>query len=214
MAVAKMHGWSWRNEQATISRLTRAFVISILVHLLLFGGYYTGQRYGVWRNLHWPAWLEPVHKLAQALEKKPRPPAMPPQEAPLMFVEVNPEQATAEPPKDAKYYSSLNTKAANPEPEKAAEAPKVTGKQTQMVRAEDVPREKFTPLQPSRPSPPSKEAQPELKAKSTEAPGDLTLAKPDDHPKKDEGEAKESRPRTLKEALRRAAKSAGSSGRK
>ena len=97
----------------------------------------------------------------------------------------------------------MNSKAANPEPDKNSDLPKITGNQTQVARTEDVPREKFTPLQPSKPVPPAQEEQPEQKAKPTQPPGDLALAKPEDKPKKDEGEAKQSRPRTVKEALAR-----------
>lgn len=201
MAIARLPRWSLRQEQAELSRLARAFVFSIILHLVVFGGYYTGRKYGVWQNLQWPAWLKPVEKLAEVLKKKPATPPTP-QEAPLMFVEVNPEQATAEPPKDAKYYSSMNSKAANPEPDQK-EAPKVTGNQTQVVRTEDVPPQKFVPLQPSKPSPPSREEEPEMKAKPAQPTGDLTLAKPEDRPKPDEGQDKQSRPRTIKEALAR-----------
>ena len=72
-----------------------------------------------------------------------------------------------------------------------------------MVRTEDVPPQKFAPLQPSKPTPPAKEEQPEQIAKPKPAVGDLALAKPEDKPKVDEGEAKQSRPRTVKEALAR-----------
>src|SRR4051812_9340471 len=102
MASADVHGWSFRHEQAEGSRLVRAFVVSIALHLLVFGTYYTGQKFDLWRNVHMPAWLQPVQKLADLLKKK-SPPAPPPQEAPLLFVEVTPDQATTEPPKDAKY---------------------------------------------------------------------------------------------------------------
>ena len=202
MAIARLHRWSLRQEQAEVSRLARAFAVSIAVHLVIFGCYYTGRKYGVWQNLQWPSWLKPVEKLAEVLKKKP-PQPIAHQEPPLMFVEVNPEQATTEAPKDAKYYSSQNAKAANPEPAKETDAPKITGKQTQIVRTEDVVPQKFTPLQPSKPATPSKEEQPEMKAKPAQTPGDLTLAKPEDKPKTDEGKENQSRPRTIKEALAR-----------
>jgi len=207
MASADVHGWSLRQEQAEVSRLARAFVVSVAVHLLVLGTYYTGQKMGVWRNFHVPAWLQPVQKLAEALKKK-SPPPPPLQEAPLMLVEVTPEQATTEPPKDAKYYSSLNAKAANPEPDTSADVPKITGKQTQVVRTEDVSPQKFAPLQPSKPTAPAKEEeQPEQKAKPKPAVGDLALAKPEDKPEDkprgDEGEAKQPKPRTVKEAMAR-----------
>jgi len=42
-----------------------------------------------------------------------------------------------------------------------------------------------------------------MKAKPAEAPGDLTMAKPDPVPRKDEGQEIKPRPRTIKEALAR-----------
>jgi outer membrane biosynthesis protein TonB len=126
----------------------------------------------------------------------------------LMFVNVSPAQAVAEPPKDAKFYSDKNSRAANPEPDDLTEVPKIDGKQTEVVKTEDISRQKFTPLQPSPPPPqPPQEAQPEVKPKPAYTPGALTLAKPSPTPRKDEGEANEAkeakpaRPRTIKEAL-------------
>ncbi len=121
-----------------------------------------------------------------------------------MFVNVNPAVATAEAPKDATFYSDKNSKAANPEADKETNVPKITGKQTDVVKTEDVPRQKeFVPLQPARPPQPVIEDAPEVKAKPKEAPGDLTMAKPDLNPRKDEGKAEQPRPRTIKEALAR-----------
>jgi hypothetical protein len=92
----------------------------------------------------------------------------------MTFVEVDPETATPDAPDNAKYYSSKNSKAANPEPKDKPD-PQVDGKQTQVVRLMDNP--KPFPLQPS----PSKPAQPEQptepKAKN-DAPGDLALVRP------------------------------------
>ena len=68
-----------------------------------------------------------------------------------MFVNVSPAQATAEPPKDAKFYSDKNSRAANPDADKITDIPKIDGKQTEFVKTEDIPRKKFTPLQPSPP---------------------------------------------------------------
>jgi len=193
--------WSERDAQADSSRLAWAFVISMLLHLFIFGGYYTGKRYNIWQNLHWPAWLRPVEQLAEMLKKKP--PAQPqqpqPQEIPLMFVNTSLAQETPEPPKDAKFYSDKNTQAANVKADEDTGVPEITGKQTEIVKTEDVPREKFAPLQPAKPAQPAQQEQTEVKAKPTLAPGDLTLAKPDPNPKKDEGDAPRPRPRRLAE---------------
>ena len=202
-----MPRWSLRLEQAEFSRLAWAFAISLAFHVLVYGGYHTGQKHHLWQDLHWPAWLQPPKILTELLvKKKENPPPPQRQEIPLMFVNVNPAQATAEPPKDAKYYSDKNSRAANPEPDKITEIPKIDGKQTEVVKTETVPREKFTPLQPSRPAQQPQEAQPEIKPKPAYTPGDLTLAKPSPTPRKEDGDANEAkppRPRTIKEALAR-----------
>ncbi len=205
MSVAGMARWSLRPEQAESSRLAWAFSVSLLLHVLVFSTYYTGKRFHVWENLHWPAWLQAPKMLTELL-KKPQT-QLPPreQEVPLLFVDVSPAQASAEPPKDAKYYSSRNSKAANPDADKETGTPKITGTQEQVVKTEDVkPNKEFVPLQPARPPAPVQPApEPEEKAKPTVAPGDLTMAKPDPEPKKDDGNQARTRPRTIQEALAR-----------
>jgi len=199
-----MPRWSLRLEQAEASRLAWAFALSLAFHLVVFGGYQTGNKYHLWQHLHWPAWLQPPKVIADLLKKKESPPPLRPQDTPLMFVNVSPAQATAEPPKDAKFYSDKNSKAANPEANKITEVPKITGQQTQVPKTEDIPREKFTPLQPSRPAEQARVAQPEIKPKPAYTPGDLTMAKPSPTPRTTEGdanEAKPARPRTINQAL-------------
>ena len=151
MSIARLPRWSLRLEQAEVSRLAWAFAISLAFHLLIFGSYQTGKKYHLWQNLHWPAWLHPPRLLTELLKTKQTPPPPQRQDIPLMFVNVSPAQATAEPPKDAKYYSDKNSLAANPEADKITETPKIDGKQTEVPKTEDVPREKFTPLQPVAP---------------------------------------------------------------
>jgi hypothetical protein len=217
--------WSGRSEQAEVSRLAWAFAISLAFHLLVYGGYHTGQKYHVWQRFHLPAWVHAPKILTDLIKKQP-PPPLQRQDPPLMFVNVSPAQATAEAPKTAKYYSDKNSRAANPEADKITETPKITGKQTEIVKTEDIPREKFTPLQPSRLSQPPKEVQPpppkppkeappptpeppkeaqaEAKPKPAYTPGDLALAKPSPTPRKVEGDANEAkppRPRTVRQAL-------------
>ncbi|HYG33778.1 MAG TPA: hypothetical protein VEC99_03280 [Clostridia bacterium] len=217
MSVAGMHRESLRQERAESSRLVWAFAISMALHLLLFGGYHTGKKLHWWENMAWPAWLSPVKKLTEALQKKPDT-AQPlrPQEPPLLFVEVNPVQETIEPPKNAQYYSSRNSQAANPEPEKDTDVPKITGEQTKVRKTEDVPRSKPMPLQPT-PPPQAQQApqeQDEAKAKPTQVPGDLAVGKPEPKPEKSTGEAPRSRPRTIKEALARLPDSSRLAGEK
>src|SRR5437870_13466814 len=113
----------WTNTKSLRSfvarnRLATAFALSLTVHLALFGGWKIGKQLGWWE--HQATWL-------LDWKKKLRPKALQPQfsqlaavpvprEIPLTFVEVDPSVATPEPPKDAKYYSSQNARAANTEP--------------------------------------------------------------------------------------------------
>ena len=187
MSVAGNADWSLRPEQAESSRLAWAFGISLVLHLLVFGTYYGGKKLHVWESIRLPRWLEPPALITHLL-RKPQPQPQPvPQEAPLLFVDVSPAQATAQPPKDAKYYSSRNSKAANPEADKETGTPKISGTQDQIVKTEDVkPEKKFEPLQPARPPTPAELPHEEERAKPTQAPGDLALGKPDPQPRKDE----------------------------
>ncbi len=117
------------------------------------------------------------------------------QEPPLMFIEVLPEQAVTEPPKDAKFYSSANAKAANPDIQIETTAPKVEGLQDKVAKTFDTlrPTPPKETLQPS-PKPQPAESEPRPK----EPPGDLALVKPDPE-RKSEPEKRE-RPRTVAEA--------------
>src|SRR5277367_3931173 len=106
---------------------------------------------------------------------------------PLEFVEVDPLAAVKEPPKDAKYYSSRNAKAANPDLDLEKPTPKIDGKQTKIVRVEDVNKPKAVPLQPKAPEPSPPEPKAEAKPKETaerNAPkmGELAMARPADRP--------------------------------
>ena len=195
MSIAGMRSWSLRPERAEVSRLAWAFALSLAFHLLVFGGYETGKKYNVWQNLHWPAWLHMprVFKKLQLRTEEPHP-QRPLQDTPLMFVNVSPAQATAEAPKDAKYYSDKTSRAANPEPDKLTDIPKISGKQVDVPKTEDVPRVKFTPLQPARPAQPAQQEQAEIKPKPAYTPGDLTMARPSPTPRKTEGDADEAKP--------------------
>jgi outer membrane biosynthesis protein TonB len=202
MSVAGVASAELRQEQAELSRLAWAFAISILLHLLIFGGFELGKKYHLWETLQWPSWLRPVQQLVQALRPKPVQPVQQPREVPLVFVDVDPALASAEPPKNAQYYSSHNAEAANPDPKKDTDIPEIKGEQTHVVKTEDVPRKQSFPLQPSPPPSPPQEQQEEAKPKPTQPVGDLALAKPEPEPKKEEakkeeGQAQHKRPRRL-----------------
>jgi outer membrane biosynthesis protein TonB len=205
MAIAAEQTWSLRLERAETSRLAWAFAISLCLHLLIFATYHAGQKLDLWKRVHWPAWLQPPMMLTELMKKKPvLAVAQPPQpQVPLMFVDVNPAQAVTEPPKNPKGYSDRNSVAANPEASKTTDVPKIDGKQTQVVRTRDVPRQTFVPLQPAPPAQPpqpqqpaQKKEQPEEKPKPAYSPGDLVMAKPELTPRKSEGEVTAAKPAT------------------
>jgi hypothetical protein len=204
MAMAGMPESTWRKERSAISRLGWAFVISLLLHLLFFGTWYTGNRLNWWDHLRLPPWLRSSTLLTELIKKNPTEPQQQIREMPLEFVEVS--QPADEPPKDAKFYSDRDSKAANPEVDQESTVPKIDGQQTEIVRTEDVPRPIPVPLQPAPPQvePPS-EPQEELKPKPAETPGDLVYAKPDPTPAKEQGDAPKPRPRRIAEALARQA---------
>ncbi len=172
--------------------LLAALAISLLAHLALFGGYELGRRYGWWERDLLPSWLKSTKRTVLEIQKarlQPQP-IKQQEEVPLLFVEVDPATATPEPPKSAKYYSSKNAVAANPNPTIEAEQPKIDGTQTHVSKTETVPRTKQFPLRPSAPKSPEKqtdaaEAQP--KPKGGPKPGDLAMAKPAVKP--DEGKS-------------------------
>lgn len=187
--------------------LAAALVLSLLIHLGLYATWQVGKHQGWW--LAHPSWLSNwTRKMARsaAAEKQKAKPA--PAVIPMTFLEVDPETATAEAPKDAKYYSSKNSKAANPDP-KDRPLPKVDGKQDQVVRLMDNQKPAPAPLQPSAPKPTPAETAPQAKPKS-ETPGDLALAKPRDPKPPSDGSVDaetgkdqappRKRPRTLSEA--------------
>lgn len=211
MSIAGTAEASLRPDRWDTSRLAKAFVISLAIHLLLFGGYRLDRRYHVLEQIHLPAWLKPSHRMEQQLVKEAqKAAAAAQQQVPLMFVDVNPAQATADPPKEAKYYSAQNSRAANPKADKETNVPKIDGTRTEVVRTETVRPSVAKLLQPAAP-PKAPEplvqralepAAPAL-PKPTLAPGDLTMVKPAEATRQTTGQAEHERPRTIKEALAR-----------
>jgi hypothetical protein len=202
MNAVRVPETSLRLARPEISRLAWALAISLALHLISYGGYELGKKNNVGQQLHWPAWLQQTKMFASPSKQPAHPPV--PQEVPLMFVDVNPQQATAEAPKNAKFYSSKNSQAANPDIDKDTDIPKITGKQTEIVKAEDTQRTKYDKLQPdfaqlAR----DREAAEQAKPKTTKPPGDIVMAKPDVTLRQDDGFTEHSRPRTIKEALMR-----------
>src|SRR5260221_3630259 len=194
-----------RLERDLASRWVWALCISLGLHMLAFGIYETGRQQGWWHRFNFASILPGNKMLTELLAKKE--PVQPPsqQEAPLIFINVDPSSATPEPPKNATHYSTKNAVAANEVPANESTIPNIAGQQELVPRVQDRRRANIGPLQPSSPKEAVTAPKPEeeLKPKKAEAPGDLALAKPELQPHKEEGDAEKPRPRTIAEALAR-----------
>ena len=212
------------DEPRTLARLVErnplavAVVLSLFIHLGIYGGWQLGKQLG-WLH-HTPVWLTNLTRKLAAPAKARQPQAIQERSIPMTFVEVDPETVTPEAPENAKYYSSKNSKAANPDP-KDKQAVKVEGKQEQVVRLMDNEKPKPFPLQPSAPKQPKPEEPVEPKPKN-DTPGDLALVRPRDPKPPSDGQVDtgsgqtppRERPRTLSEARAQKAMLAGQPDRK
>ena len=136
---------SLRLSSPEMRRLGLALALSLAVHLFAWGGYEAGKQLGWWQRLHWPAWLPRL-----AIMKVVPVPAPQNNEEQLTFVEV--AQPSTEAPQNAKYYSSQNSRAADPT-KGDKDVPQLNGKQTEVAKTENVPRPDFNKLQPAPPAP-------------------------------------------------------------
>jgi outer membrane biosynthesis protein TonB len=168
--------YSLRLSRFENERLVFALLLSLAVHLAAFGLYEIARESGLLQRLHRVAKVQPVPLTVENAEQ------------PLEFVTV--DQPSAEPPKNAKYYSSQNSRAANPDADQDSDTPKLDGKQTDVPKTEDVPRMQLSKLQPSPP------VQQQPQPQKPPAPGDLTFGKPDNSQ-----EPEPQKPRTIREAL-------------
>jgi hypothetical protein len=181
-----------RRPRPATNSVAPALALSLVIHLVSFGVLELS------RNLRLPEWLKAVldRPAAKLEERRSAPPAS--QEVPLLFVEVDPSQATPEPPKETRNYSVVNSRAANPEVSTDASQPKIDGAQDKVPKVVDtlqaLPPQPLTALRPE-PQP----FKPEPETQSARKPGDLAFARPADLKPKEE-EEKPKRPRTLIEA--------------
>jgi hypothetical protein len=191
--------------------LLRALIISLLIHLMVFGIWKWGESAGWWRNFQLPTWMQLTSKILVPAMPKKALAAQPMQPQQLVFVDVDPAQAEIVAPKNPKYYSANNSLAANPNPQKVSELPDIQGRQSKVMKTTPNAHSKAQPLKPS----PRQDASetPETKAlpKKAYTPGDLVMAKPQTKAQDKEGQAAtvapdaqpqpvHHRPRTLAEA--------------
>jgi hypothetical protein len=170
-------------------RLAWALALSLAAHFLVWGGYELGKMTGLWQRLHWPG-----HKQL-ALKKNPAPPVQ--ESDPTIFLDVDPDQVTPDAPKNTKYYSSKNSRAAQTEAGHDANQPKLNGKQNDVPNTKEVLRTPNTKVQPTpAPQPPSQVRMAAPPPSMLEA-GDIKLANMETSPEKNDTPPK---PRTLAEA--------------
>ncbi|HTB85850.1 MAG TPA: hypothetical protein VK742_19555 [Candidatus Sulfotelmatobacter sp.] len=135
---------SLRPGRLATSPLVVALLISLLLHL---GGgtvYELGKKFGWWKKLADISLVKKTIKKNAAAELAKRN-----DEPPVIFVDVS--QIEAEAPKQTKYYSNKNSRAANPDADQDSNQPKINGTQTVAPKTEDVP--KLQKLQPAAPPP-------------------------------------------------------------
>jgi hypothetical protein len=174
---------SLRPNRLEGGRIVFALAVSLLAHVLIFGGYELSRTVPVLRHL---LWVAQQRQLAQTQ----------PTEQPLEFVTVRNPSPQA-PPK-AIYYSNHNSVAANPDATRNTDQPKLTGKQTDVPDTQDETRYQRSKSPTGADQHQSDSALENLLNKPpqpSQTPGDLTLGKPDQTP------PQPPRPRTVKEAL-------------
>ena len=215
MARANNESGSLRFGRRESERLIMALVISLLVHLGSWGGYYIGHKLGLWQKLRMPAWLQSVAK-----KVTPQPLIIPPSEPnPTIYVDVS--HADTDPVKETQYYSDKNSRASNPDPGNS-NVPKIDGKQMVMAKTEDVAKpspkttastesqaeKKEDTQQPAKlqPAPQVQSPQPSETPQVPQTPGDLDprpkiTAQPQQQPQEQQLQPQQPRPRTIKEAL-------------
>jgi outer membrane biosynthesis protein TonB len=182
VAGTQLNSLRWSGPEGR--RLALVLALSLTAHLLTWGGYEAGKDFGWWRVWHWPVWLR---VLTEKLNSMPVREVH--QESPLEFVMAQ-QPATEPPTQDTKYFSTQNSRAANPDADKDTDKPKLDGKQTDVPMTLDVPRPVFNQTPPTPAAKPA--APPELSMNT----GDLTLGKPPLQPSPKPAE----RPRTVNEA--------------
>lgn len=204
-----VHALTWNGGQRTATHLlVRAFLLSLAVHLGVFGLVELGHRYDLWR-------LSPLATLArllrpevrelaaQATRKPPAPSETAPrrvEEVPVIFVDVDPSQASEEEPEQTRYYAAVTSRAGNPETRRDTGQPHLDGTQELVPKTLDtdraaVPLQPTLPAapppvpetqdrapahapQPTRPGPPPEPKPPAREEQAELKPGDLAIAPP------------------------------------
>ncbi len=157
-----------RDEESAGQRLLAAFAVSLLAHLSLFGvvqlgnelNWWDSQPFSMFRKVRFSP--EELARLQAEQQRKQESQ----EQVPTLFVQVT--QPSEETPPQTPFYSSLSSRAANPDPAEG-DQPKIDGKQTQTLRTEDAPQ-----VETGRPSPPPQKEMPGTADASPELPAQAT----------------------------------------
>lgn len=161
----------------------KAFFISLLVHVLLFGiGHNMPVKPPQQADKKNRAKPDEVKTVTIEFELQDTRPAPQPKDTPLEFVWVDPSNTAAEPPKDTKRYSFANSVAANPSPQLDTGQAKIDGLQDKVLQSYDEPRVKPMPLQPLLSKPQAEPEQPREQTKELAAAPSRPKAQPKAEP--------------------------------
>jgi hypothetical protein len=224
MARAQDDSDSLRFSRRERERLFVALLLSLSVHLAIWGVYHAGDKLGWWRK--WHPWTALPVAAKKTVSPKLVAAIVPPNPDPDVFVDVS--HADADAPEKPRFYSNKNSHAANPDAANA-NVPKLNGRQTDAPKTEDAPKvvkranvtTPETAPEPARetartesrpqpdtlhPTPPLTPAETGTEApKTPPAPGETELLKPNPNPVAPASipapPAPPPRPRTLKQAL-------------
>jgi hypothetical protein len=171
---------SLRDEDPLSPRVLGALVVSLLTHLAVLGLVQVGNELHWWDARPFSIFRKvriTPEELARMREQQRRLEEQRQAEQPLLFVQVT--QPSEEPPPAPKHYSSLSSRAANPETGQENQA-RIDGTQTRSIRTESAPQvatgRPTPPPQPEEPGP--ADASPPIPPAPTPPPPVETVARP------------------------------------
>jgi hypothetical protein len=209
-----------RSANSAEQLLLKAVALSLVIHLAAYGGWKWGQTHAGWMRSVLPAWLQVVpHNLRSTVARQ-FPAVQHSQPPPLLYVDVDPALTAVEPPANAKYFSTADTLAANPEKKVPSDQPQISGTQDKVMQtvntgARSVPSPTPPPVEKQTETAAKETAESKALPKQTYTPGDLANAKPAQKMQEKSGtsesdngsaavtEPAHQRPRTLAEARER-----------
>lgn len=158
------------DDSSATQRLLAAFAVSLLIHTTAFSVAQLGARLNWWDARPFSMFRKvrfTPEEIARIQEEQRRNQ----EETPTIFVQVT--QPSETPPPETAFYSSVSSRAANPDPAPGTQ-PKIDGRQTQTLRTEDAPR-----IQSGRPTPPPEREAPGTADASPQSAASRATPKPE-----------------------------------